>query len=665
MSAPTRPTDLPPTSPALDPRVAAALAARASPTGWQAVSADDLRRQAPLSDRERARYFDGAQPDWRHAVDPGLPRRPLVDLLADMLRASAGDVARAAVLLGPVGEGKTTALLQTAARLALVSGWNILWRPMPGAALSATAVAQLEGGPWLLVFDDAQGLLDELDAVCGLLELTGRSDVFLLGAARDTDWQRAVRARGPQRGPVGGLRIRVDEVTIGGLERAEARAIVDAWQAAGASPAGDDPAAVEGLAEALVAASAGPRSSLLGGALALRYGADGLVPRVAGLLADLGEVHRTRGGPDLERALLALAAADVGAFGGIHPAALGELVGVPPGEIWARVVMPLGDEAAVVMGDGVVHCRHAKVAEAALVAAHTQRGADLGAIYADLARAVARAGRRQRLGYSHGRTLRGPKHLPGRLPAPIAEAEQARIAVLAARAVAEAHPRVDALLDLVDTLLKVDRVAAARQVFVAHRDGVQGWDDFVGSGRGFYLQWALCQGAHGPTVAADPVGSLLLAAYAISDGLDPLAVGARDARLALARVGRAAQLADGRGLSDEARGRGLRAAAILGRLTGPDRETAGDFDSHQKDAAGLGFGEPIEPGAALADLAALYAAARALLSDPALDAFLPPTADFGSLRAHLRGEGGQRGKGSQGGQGGKGGQRRRRGRKRR
>jgi hypothetical protein len=85
------------------------------------------------------------------------------------------------------GEGKSTALLQALAQTARGGEWTVLYRPATDAGLNPEAVVKLDlARKWLIVADDAEGLIDDMWSAAERLHWAGRQNVFFLLAATPT-----------------------------------------------------------------------------------------------------------------------------------------------------------------------------------------------------------------------------------------------------------------------------------------------------------------------------------------------------------------------------------------------------------------------------------------------------------------------------------------------
>jgi hypothetical protein len=156
---------------------------------------DDHR--AALSAEDLKQFFDGQEPRWRHGAAGAeqIPRRQMVvDGLAK-LRHPTDERPAMVLLVGPDGQGKTTALLQMAIDL-VGEGQRVLVRA-PGGRLDPQAVADLAGDTtWFLVSDDASEIAHDVEKAVEQLATARRHDIHWLLSSRDVDWKAQFRRGG-------------------------------------------------------------------------------------------------------------------------------------------------------------------------------------------------------------------------------------------------------------------------------------------------------------------------------------------------------------------------------------------------------------------------------------------------------------------------------------
>jgi hypothetical protein len=302
--------------------------------GWFSVTPSRLEEQRRhLSSEDRRRFFDGRAPGWCHALAPEseIPRRPMVAEALAKLRPPAGSRQALVLLVGPDGQGKTTALLQVAAALA-TEGRRVLMRS-PGGRLDPKAVLALPAdAPWVLVSDSADEVAGSVREAVEAVFAADRHDMHWLLSARDVDWKSRFmensRTVEPPWERYADLWPALGNRVVGmAVSPHEAAAVVGAWQAAGglgALGASGDIAA-EARADAVVERSSKKiglsDATLLGASLDLRYGATGIGSLLEESLGRLG------GDPAAEAFLFA-AAASVAGVDGVDLLVLADLVGV-------------------------------------------------------------------------------------------------------------------------------------------------------------------------------------------------------------------------------------------------------------------------------------------------------------------------------------------------
>jgi hypothetical protein len=364
--------------------------------GWFEVTPsflDDHRSE--LSSDDLRHFFDGSEPRWRHALAGAeqIPRRQMtVDGLAK-LRTPDPESRAMVLLVGPDGQGKTTALLQIVVAL-VGDGRRVLMRP-PGARLDPQEVLYLaEDANWVLVSDDASEIAHEVEKTVEKLFNASRHDVHWLLSARDDDWKaqflqvsRTVEptwSRFVDLWPA--LGNRVHGLAISPAEAAE---VVTAWTAA------DALGALAGLAEAERVEAIEDRATkkhgmsgatLLGASLDLRYGSVGLRSLVDSLVAGLA-------GDPAQEAFLFAAAARVAGVDGVDLLVLADLVGVDREVAVSRILDRLADIGLAGGAGGALRPRHAALATAAIqLVAEGNFGVDLEGLFRRLVKGTAATG---------------------------------------------------------------------------------------------------------------------------------------------------------------------------------------------------------------------------------------------------------------------------------
>ncbi len=478
--------------------------------GWAEVVPGDSHD--PLRPEELRAYFDGAEPGWRHAQAPGhqIPRRQVVAEAVARLDAASGQTM--VLLVGPAGQGRSTAVRQAAVDLA-ERGHRVLFRTR-GAGLDGPTVAALPAGPvYVLVSDDAEEVSAGLEAGVEALCRAGRRDVHWLLTARDDDWRDAFRGDG--RGvepswdrlielwPARGARTTTLAVTA-----EDAASIVDAW---GTVATADDRLGADGLGDAAgrqLADELTAADDLLGASLALRHGPDGLSAHVRAALDWLPA--------GVVRAFRYAAVAGAVRVDDVDLAALAGLAGVG-GVAIAEALAFAGLASAT--SAGVLRVRHPAIARAGFALVDE---ADLAPLFVDLVRAGAGravmtcaptlAGRLQELGVDRAR------------------ADQ--VACACADAAATMSDRLLLTIAHAVTYRRAGRTAEAAELLRAPLASAAGAGDWATLGRQYLLELSQAQADTG-----DHDEAVGLAALALADlgGLDRPTT--TDVKLALAHLG--------------------------------------------------------------------------------------------------------------------------------
>ena len=262
-----------------------------SPEGWQIIDAArlaDITAVRPTAE-VIADWFNGSFPRWEVAVADGVRRRQVVDDLVRGFEAAHHAAPQPVVrlLTGAGGEGKSAALLQTAAGLLRgAQSWSCLWRQGSAGELPANwpeLMPRKDGHAWIVAIDDAENVAGGLPDA--LRSLGARADVHLILAAREADWTLRGLRDGMWQGVANHRR-----VLLAGLDEADARRIADGWAAWGDAAMGrlrgqTPERAAQALLDNAHALSANrEEGSLLGALLIVREG-DELRDRVIRLMA--------------------------------------------------------------------------------------------------------------------------------------------------------------------------------------------------------------------------------------------------------------------------------------------------------------------------------------------------------------------------------------------
>ena len=274
---------------------------RGSLIGWEPVSPEMVRPRGDADGSAALKFFDGRLPNWQDAISPLVPKRDVVRTLFNELEGHLRERQPSITsLIGPSGEGKTTALMQVAVEVAAARPEVVVLFSPDGRVASVDEILSLpERVSHLLVIDDAYRSMDRLRELAVRLQESGRIEVHILAASRDTDW-----------GGAGGYAFTWNRYVtakthkLRGISRPDAAAVIQSWEALG-------PQALGALAhingsqrrtDALMRAAAEERDpnegAFLGALLATRYGT-GLREHIRELLLRLGDrpIHILNGLP--------------------------------------------------------------------------------------------------------------------------------------------------------------------------------------------------------------------------------------------------------------------------------------------------------------------------------------------------------------------------------
>jgi SIR2-like domain len=619
--------------------------------GWQLIAPPYLDSLQALNPDELIRYFDGAVPTWRHAVSPVIPRRQGVEkLTARFAQVAHDDIARSMHLIRAAGgEGKSTLLLQAAADVARAGGWSVLWRTSPKEGISPEQVANLDPARrWLIVADDADGIVPGLAATAEHISQTGRSGVHFLLATRDADWKDARGSRKPWPEWLDTF----PDIVLRGISPDDAKAILTAWENAGPDGLRElgaigDSAKRVAVFESAVRDSLGEQheqarrhrpqeGSFFGGLLAVRFGQNGLRAHVRAFLQRLEHMHIEHGNGSLFDALLYVAACHGIGIPGIDERVLADLVDVPREWVQRYVLRPLGEEAAAVHSAGHVLTRHSQVAAAILVEAEETFQMDLAEVWARLVRQTVQTSNNGGVSYqTHSKILHAGPRLQRALPHQIPKERRKAIAIAAARADHEAQPeRLGPVIGLAQTLRLAGQPDSATDLFrqnVPKADSLADADERI---RSYWNEWGICEGLAGDTAEHRAAGAWLQG-LSISDHLNPAPITDENVKLSCGGLGVAfGKLAQPDPDCPFAKAR--RSVAYLGRLASPDRTAMRYFALHDREADKLKTPHPQDVIEAIAWLTAGAVQAGRDLQDPFLQSLADPErVSFKLLRESL------------------------------
>jgi predicted phosphodiesterase len=343
------------------------------PVGWVEVNDEYLAfyRRAELSEPLLLKYFDGSIPEWSEALSPKIPRRAIVKRLKDELDKPSDGLPSVQLLLGPGGEGKSTALLQAAYDMADInSGWRVIWRTSQNVGLPVDFVLNLPRSDekWLIVSDDADRIASDVYEAVQSLKSARRDDVHFLLCSRETDW-RFVGAMDETWDKFSSY----NPIELRGLTKDDALEIVKAWDRVsglGALAAlGDIEAAARDLlkkAQSQVDDEDYHDEGAFIGAMLLARMGKGMKAHVKGLLNSFRE--EAAPGPDgtLLHAFSYIAAMHAENQFILSREVLAAALSCKPREVSNNIVKRLGKEAAANNESHCILTRHRTIAEEAV-----------------------------------------------------------------------------------------------------------------------------------------------------------------------------------------------------------------------------------------------------------------------------------------------------------
>jgi len=318
-----------------------------------------------------------------------IPQRVIVaDLVSTIGQGLGARSPQITLLLGPGGEGKSTAFLQTLWELSRRNLCKVVWRAGVDRGLPSSYVTGIgaDSEPWLFASDEADSLVQ--DVYQAVKATGGRQNVHFFLTCRDTDW---IANHGDSYlwSDVANL----VEWRIRGLDYADAKAIVAAWGEFGSRGLGklsgiEPGEAAQKLFDAAKLEAGTTDGALLGAMLRVRVGL-ALKDHVAALMARL-ERREIQGypGKSLLDAFALIAVPHAYNLLFLSKPILARALGVDETKLRRRVLGPLGEEAAAAAFGQYILTRHRAIAEAALDMLVNRFHFDAEDILVDLVRAA-------------------------------------------------------------------------------------------------------------------------------------------------------------------------------------------------------------------------------------------------------------------------------------
>jgi tetratricopeptide (TPR) repeat protein/predicted MPP superfamily phosphohydrolase len=381
--------------PAAAPKMEPKTGPGSPPAGWTLVNQQFLQKRLQSAATERIlHFFDGAPPDWAIALSPFAPKRPVVDKVCGRFLDIGGAVKPAVVnIIGPSGEGKSTALLQAIARLVTEDDWVALWRNNYLESIDAATIQRFARQyPKLLVaMDEAHSIANNLPHI--LAHLNGQPVPHFLLASTTLDWSAEVREMHKIN-----LSSDYQQIDVRGINEVDAKLIVSAWSQfgkAGMRELGN--LDVQKGTDVLLRAARNQETdknegTLIGAMLKLRFG-EKLEDRIRAILYKINEIPGT--GTSMLDAYAAIAAMHAEGLRFLSIPVLAEYLGQPDYSLNKNIIRRLADETIVSAGGRFLFCRHKAIAEASVkILREPNLFGDIDAVYSDLAEAAIRARRK-------------------------------------------------------------------------------------------------------------------------------------------------------------------------------------------------------------------------------------------------------------------------------
>ncbi|MCM0082967.1 metallophosphoesterase [Geomonas sp. Red32] len=491
------------------------------PNGW--VRVDEIfieeRSRREIQEETLLHFFDGAIPMWHQGFLHTIPQRNVVsDTIAIILNNLKSGRPSMTLLTGGGGEGKSTALLQSALALFEGSQCNLLWHTAEQAPLLIDSLSELPADkPWVVVSDDGDQMVQNLGQILPWLA-QNRSDIHFLIAARKSDWFSAGGTR------VGWMQhCLFREIVLGKLYPNEAQSIISLWSTYGEaglkSLHGTEP---DEAARRLQAASedeqSGGEGAFLGAMLKIRL-ADGLKDHVKLLLSRLMEVKVVNGNNrTLLDAFAVIACMHAEGLSFLSEPVIAQYIyGDPTKRISGKILVPLGKEAAATHAGKFVFTRHTSIAQTAITILESDFGVDPGEIFINLGVAAIKARPKVKIPEF--------KKWEYDLPLHFLKSNRESIALAIGEAQLSEEPQNTFLLNNLASLYRETGDPEKSSHLFRKFDGAT-------SGRDFYYEWGTAEGNAGNAALA-----VWLAAAALSDWRFSVPPGNNRSKLCLAGLG--------------------------------------------------------------------------------------------------------------------------------
>jgi len=485
------------------------------PEGWVVLNEEFLKeRKLAQPDDRIIQYFDGSVPTWDDIFSDRIPERGIVaDLITTISEGFKGGP-QLTLLLGPGGEGKSTAFFQVLRALLAKKDCKIIWRSNPERRLHPEFVKSLPTSEtkWLFASDEADTMVRDVYSVLRALPPDHNIHFFL--TCRDTDW---IESDGD--GYAWQQLVTFVERNIKGLSRQDADKIIAAWSRYGARGLGrlaglEAEEAAQRLFDAATLEASTPDGAFLGAMLRVRIGV-ALRDHVAALLGRL-ESRELQGmaGKTLLDAFAYIAVPHAENLLFLSKSVLAKALGIDETRVRRRILGPLGEEAAATSFGQSILTRHRAIAETAADIMSTRFHFDNEDILVELVRAAISAGTEGAL-VPH---LRDWRYLSTRM---FEQGNQA-LGVKLASAALDADPTNSFLAVKLSQLYR--EAGQPEQSANVFRRSIQQ----AKGNRAFFTEWATCERSVGNSAA-----SVWLIALSLADATEMKPPDVKDTYLGL------------------------------------------------------------------------------------------------------------------------------------
>ena len=259
------------------------------------------------------------------------------------------------------------------------------------------------------------------------------------------------------------------------------------------------------------------QGDLFGALLTVRHGRD-LNAHVRLMLERLGD-RQFSGGGNLRDALAFIAAMHAEDLGFLSRPVLAQALFCPIEKLQKEVLFPLGQEAAATTTSAFVFTRHRRIAEAVVAVLEQEFAKDIGSLFFQLGQAAIDS-------FMAGKLVPNLAAWRFEFAEHFLAAGKTPLALTIARGVLDREPlNYRTLVDVAHLYRKAGLPEDAVQFFRRFPRSVK-------SSRGFYFEWAVCEGEVG-----EHASNALLAAFSLSDDVASVRVDNDTAIRSLAGIG--------------------------------------------------------------------------------------------------------------------------------